>query len=187
MKFLPIVIRLIKNPKNERNNIHSNKLENSYILKHYLIPLILFTCIIKITGRIISAGDYSMGNMIFVSLSYIIINLANIYISSWIINKLLPKFKTEQNFNAIFKLISLSAFPFLISNSIAGIHPSLSFINLIAIYSFVLLWIGTQSLLEIPKETQTGFILISIVIIASVALVLNFLIMSLFLSIFLNF
>ena len=187
MKFFPIIIRLIKNPKNEWDNIHSNKLDTNYITKYYLIPLILIGCIIKLSGRFISIGDNSALNMILIFISYMLINLTNIYVSSWVINKLLPKFKSDYDFNAIFKLISFSSFPYIISNSIASIHPILSFTNLLAIYSLVLMWIGSHKLLDISKELQTGFILISILIIAMVALVLNFLVMSLFLSLFLNF
>ncbi len=187
MKFFAIPSRLIKNPNNEWKNIHSNKLEIKTINQHYLIPLILITCFIKVTGRILSIEDYSVLNAVLVCVSYIAINFGNIFISTWIINKLLPKFKSESNFNTVFKLIAFSAFPFIIANSIASIHPGLSFIHLISIYSLVLLWIGSQELLQIPNELHTGFVLISIVIIATVALIINFLIMTLFLSIFLNF
>ncbi len=187
MRFLPIIIRLIKNPTHEWEIISINKLENRYILIHYLIPLIILGCIIKITGRILSVRDFSVLNNIITASTYITINLANIYLSTWIINELLPKFKGSKNYNAVFKLITLSSFPFIIASSLASFHPNLSFIHILSIYSVILFWIGFEKLIDVKKEFQVGFILICFLMIAMVALILNFIISSLFLSIFLNF
>lgn len=187
MKFLPIIIRLLKNPKTEWQNISINNIDNKFILKYYLIPLILLGCTIKITGRFISIKDYTVLNTIITTSTYLAVNFVNIYLSAWIINELLPKFKSKKDYNAVFKLITLSSFPFIIASSIASIHPGLSFFNLLSIYSLILFWIGFEKLIDIHKEQKVGFLLISLLIIATVSLILNFIISSLLLSIFLNF
>lgn len=180
------IISLTKDPKKEWINIQNKDITNKNILLKLLLPTILIGCFIKLLGRFIILEDYSIINAILACTSYIIINLTIIYISAWIIFKLLPKFKSDKEFDLVFRIISFSSVPFIIATSIASIHPNLSFINILSLYSIVLFWKGVP-LFKVAKEQQTGFILVCLMIIASVSLVISLIIMSGFLSIFLIF
>lgn len=185
--LLKLIINLVKNPNKTWAEINSKKYNSRDISTNFLTPIVILGCTLKLIGRYTSLKDYSILNSILSFTTFIIISFSIIYITAWVINELLPKFKSDKNFTAIFTLISFSSFPTIISSSLASLNTNLSFLHIASIYSIILFWIGTTKLLQIPKEHLTGFVLISIIIIATVSLIISFLIMSIFLSIFLNF
>ncbi|MBI9055262.1 MAG: YIP1 family protein [Bacteroidales bacterium] len=181
-----LIVGFIKNPKEAWANCKTLDYSPKDIFYNFLLPIILISACIKLVGRFLNLKDFSVINSSLTFFAFILISISVIFISSWIINKLLPKFKLEKNFNLVFKIISFASFPAIIANALSDLNPFLSFINFASIYSLVLFWIGSINLLKIPKEYTTGFILISLIIIATVLMILNFVTMSVFLSIFFN-
>ena len=182
--FLKLIIDFIKNPKETWEYIDINKYSTKNIFIDFLMPLVIIGSSFKLIGRFTNFEDYSAINAILTCISFILISLSIIYISSWIINELLPKFKSDKNFILVFVLISFSSFPAIISSALSSLHPNLSFLNILSVYSIVLFWVGVNQLLQIPKEHIIGFVLISLIIIISVSLIISFFIMSVFISIF---
>lgn len=185
--LLKLIIDFIKNPKETWEYVDINKYSTKNILTDFLIPIVIIGCSLKLIGRFTNFEDYSAINAILTCASFILISFSIIYISTWVINELLPKFKINKNFTVIFTLISFSSFPAIISSALSNLHPNLSFLNILSVYSVILFWIGASKLLQISKEHIIGFVLISLIIIVSVSLIISFLIMSVFISIFLNF
>lgn len=184
---LKLIVDFIRNPKETWEDIYLKQYSSKNIINNFLLPIVIIGSCFKLIGRFTNFKDYSAVNAILTCTSFILISFSIIYISAWIINELLPKFKRDKNFNVIFALISFSSFPAVISSALSSLHPDFSFLNIISVYSVILFWIGANKLLQIPKEHITGFVLISLIIIISVSLIISFLVMSVFLSIFLNF
>jgi|GEM_PF-2934238 len=181
-----LIVGFIKNPKETWAFCKEQDYNSKNIFYKFLLPIIIVSACIKLAGRYINLNDFSIINSALTFFAFILISISVIYLSSYIINELLPKFKIDKNFNLIFTIISFASFPTIIANALSDIHPLLSFLNIASVYSLVLFWIGAINLLHIPKEYTTGFILISLIIIAAVSMILSFVTMSVFLSIFFN-
>jgi len=180
------LINLVKNPRVEWENIDKDNKTAAQAYLHFAAPLILIACLFKLAGRFISL-DFSILNAFLTCFAFIIISSGIIYLSALIINELLPKFKCSKNFPKIFSLIAYSAGPAIIINGISSLHPDLSFINIISLYSVILFWIGTIKLLSVPKEQTVGFALVSLILISAIIFIINLIIMPVIISLaFLN-
>ena len=190
MKFKESVLKLInisKDPRKEWNSIAQENKNPTDIYINFIIPLILISCLFKLAGRLISL-DFSILNAFLTCIAFIVITSGIIYLSSLIINELLPKFKSDKNFNIIFSLIAYSSGPAIIINGISSLHPDMSFINILSLYSVVIFWIGTIKLLSVPKEQTVGFALVSLILISAIIFIINLIIMPIVVSLaFLNF
>ena len=181
-KVVTRTINLFRSPISEWRKIKLDDQEPKRIFLTYLFPLLLIGCFFKLAGCFLSTADYSLINALVVFISYFVISISIIYASSWLINEILPKFKTKKDFKSIFKLVSFSSFPSILFIGISALHPSLVFINLVSLYSVVLFWIGTPVIIDIPKEFKIGFTLISILLVITISLIISFVLMSLILS-----
>lgn len=97
-----------------------------------------------------------------------------IFLSSWMISAMAPRFTGERSFDKTFALISLSYTPVLFGSIISSIHEVLQFINFVAlVYMIFLFWRGAAILLRIPSIKQTGFALVSLLILFASRVVIS--------------
>jgi hypothetical protein len=186
MNLLNIVPDLIKSPKKTWLFIKTESYSTKNIIQQFLFPIIIAASILKVLGRFINLHDFSIINSALSSFAFIFISFSVILISALIINELLPKFKLKKDFNLVIKIISFSSFPAIIANGLSDLHPHLSFLNIISIYTIILFWTSTVNCLQIPKEHTTGFVLISLIIVSASLFIISFTTMTVFLSIFFN-
>lgn len=176
----------IFNPKKKWSQIIIEDYSRKEITTRFLMPIIVISSFTKLIGRYINLRDFSIINSVLSFVAFIFIAFVIIYASSYILNQLLPKFNLRKDLDSIFKLISFSSFPAIIASAISDLHPVFSFLNLISIYSVILFWIGSNVILQLPKEKSTGFVLISLIIVAVSLFIVSFIVMTIFLSIFFN-
>jgi len=186
MNLLKTIPDLIKSPKKTWLFIKAESYSTKNIIKNFLFPIIIAASILKLLGRFINLHDFSIINTTLSFFAFIFISFSVILISGLIINELLPKFKLEKNLNLVIKLISFSSFPAIIANGLSSLHPHFSFLNIISLYTIILFWTGAIQCLQIPKEHTTGFVLISLIIVATSLFIISFTTMTVFLSIFFN-
>lgn len=87
----------------------------------------------------------------------------SIYIVSWVISKLAPRFDCEVNINEAAKLVAYAYTPALISG-VFYLFPSLSIIVLLGgIYSLYILYQGFQTITGVSDSNKTNYMVISII------------------------
>jgi hypothetical protein len=97
--------------------------------------------------------------------------VTGIYVSSLIINEMLPLFQLKKDIVKISSIIIYSLTPVYIALIASGLFPNLSmFLNLIGFYSIILFWISTATIINMTKEHRQIFVPV-----ISIALVLIFL------------
>ncbi len=97
-----------------------------------------------------------------------------IFMSSWMIAAMTPRFNGEKSFDKTFSLISFSYAPVLFASLISSIHSALQFINFVGlVYMIFLFWRGTGLVLKVPAHKQTGFSLISLLILFATRVVIS--------------
>ena len=102
-----------------------------------------------------------------------------IFMSSWMIAAMTARFNGEKSFDKTFSLISFSYTPVLFASLISSLHSVLQFMNFMGlVYMIFLFWRGTGFVLGIPSHKQTGYSLISLLILFASRVVLSALIAS---------
>ncbi len=97
-----------------------------------------------------------------------------IFLSSWMITAMTPRFNGEKSFDKVFSLISFSYTPVLFASLISSLHTVLQFMNFVGlVYMVFLLWRGTGLVLGIPAHKQTGYSLISLLILFASRVVIS--------------
>jgi len=177
-KILNRIRCFIITPAQEWRKTANEKETNKELILTYIVPVVLFSSLVIFTGRILNWEDHSVVNGALAVLSYLLIAFSTIYLSSFIINELLPKFGVDKNLNHALKLMIFSSIPALIAYGISSFHPQTGFINYFSLYSIILYWKGVKPLLSVAEIKITGFVLISLLIIGALLLIISSVIMS---------
>lgn len=97
-----------------------------------------------------------------------------IFLSAYMIAAMTPRFKGEKSFDKTFSLISFSYTPVFFASLISSLHSVLQFMNFVGlVYMIFLLWRGTGLVLGVPPHKQTGFSLISLLILFASRVVIS--------------
>jgi len=97
-----------------------------------------------------------------------------IFLSAYMIAAMTPRFNGEKSFEKTFALISFSYTPVLFASLISSLHSVLQFMNFAGlVYMIFLFWRGTGLVLGIPSHKQTGYSLISMLILFACRVVIS--------------
>jgi hypothetical protein len=138
------------------------------IITEVLIPMAAIIGISSLIGTVLSDGiddSFSIGYLIFSGLISFLIFFLEVYLSAWLITEIAIIMKSNTDSHSIFNLVIFSHVPFFITLSISLIVPQLMFINLFAIYSFILFWKGIEYFTNIRGEVRKSFMVLSSLII----------------------
>jgi len=158
---------IIVNPLEEWHLIKDETSEKNELIRNYAIPLISLCAIASIIGNVIFSFHYgfSIAYVIITAIIVFIVAFFGMYISAIIINELAPGFNSKQDINSAFKLVIYSYTAFYIAYAIANLFPPLSFISILGLYGFYLLWTGATPILNTPEDKKAGFVIVSALII----------------------
>jgi hypothetical protein len=143
------------------------------VLVYFTIPLFFLSSFAGIFGDSPEFNQINLPpNWIF---SVIFLgSVSAVFLSSWMISAMAPRFKGERSFDKTFALISFSYAPVLFGSIISSIHEILQIVNFVAlVYMIFLFWRGTAILLRIPSFKQTGFVLISLLVLFASRVVIS--------------
>ena len=192
MDFNKIVNRakgIIVSPASEWEIIVSENEDKTSIVSNYALPLIVIAALTSIIGgllapRFISASmSYTLTTAVFA----IIIPIASIYISSFVIDALAPSFGTEKNINAAFRLVIYSSTPVYVASIVANIHWTLGIVGLFGLYSIYLYWLGISQVMKTPEDKKVSYVVVSFLVLFGVYFLLGLIVSSVIIgSVFLN-
>ena len=175
---------IIVNPTKEWEIIRTENIDKNKIIKEYALPLIILITISTLIGSLGSPKFLAPSFSYSVVSAFITftVSIISIYISSYIINEIGASFGVTKNIENSFKLIIYSSTPAYIASIIANFHWTLSFINILGVYSVYLFWLGSSQILNIHEDKKVGFVILSFLILLIVYLILAVLIGGIILS-----
>jgi hypothetical protein len=98
-----------------------------------------------------------------------------VYLSAFIIDMLATSFGATKNLNKAFSLVGYSYTPAMVAGIFYILPGSLGWLALVAgIYSLYLLYIGLQPMMKVPAEKNTGYFVVSLLVMIVVMSVLSF-------------
>lgn len=182
MNFFMRVKAILFSPKTEWPVIEHEPVDIAYLLTHYVAVLALIPAVAGfIGGSIIGVSVPSVGTvhmsifsgMLSAVLGYVL-SFVIVYVVALIIDALAPSFGGAKNFPKALKLAAYSSTP----SWLAGIFlilPGLTFLTLLGLYSFYLLWLGLPVLMKPPQEKTAMYTVAVVVSTVLVSVVLGIL------------
>ncbi|RKD86435.1 Yip1 family protein [Mangrovibacterium diazotrophicum] len=135
------------------------------IVVTFFIPLVVLAGVAILLGEIFWNEELLWSYAIFKSLREIFSYLVQYFITALVMIRLLENFKGTSNKTVLYNVLAYSLLPFIIASIVTGLFPGLYVLGIIGLYGFYLLVLGIQTCLEIPKENQSRFIILSILLI----------------------
>jgi len=143
------------------------------VLVYFTIPLFFLSSFAGIFGNTPEFNQINLPPNLMFSVIFLG-SVSALFLGSFMISSMAPRFKGEKCYNKTFVLISFSYTPVLFGSIISSIHEVLQIVNFLAlVYMIFLFWRGTAILLRIPSYKQTGFVLVSLLILFASRVVIS--------------
>jgi hypothetical protein len=170
MNLIDRAKNIILTPKTEWDVIDKETPNVQNIIIGYVVPLVAIGAIASFIGWSVIGKSY--WGVKFTSSSWgiryaiiaVISGIAGVFLTAAVIDALAPNFKSEKNFGKSMQLAAYSYTPGWIG-AIFNILPSLAILGaLVGLYGLYLLYIGLPVLKKTPKEQETGYFVVSLVV-----------------------
>jgi hypothetical protein len=180
MDFNQIISRaknMILSPATEWEAIKTEAKPSKDVLINYVLPFVVLVAICQIAGSLVFHMSYFMLSVSLLSaLISIIVPIAAIYISAWIITELAPSFGSRKNFDAAFSLVAYASTAAFVASAASGLLPLLGIsmiLSLFGLYSLYILYLGFTPIMGTPEDKKVVFYIISLVIYIAAMLVFS--------------
>lgn len=136
----------------------------------YVFPLAVVNSFAKILAVPDEPEFYVLSpNILFIL--YLLSTISSLFIGSYLIKLLAPRYLSQNNFDKIYMLVGISYTPIFVSNLIASLHSFLTIFSLIGIiYTILLFFKGVSIMLETPDTRRTGFVILCFLILFGVTI-----------------
>ena len=173
---------MIWSPKEEWTRIKEENESIGQILVSFMLPLLLISAVTSMIGGYIHRGDtaWNSGLLIIFGIRPVLSISLSIALSIPAINAMIGTFGGTSGFNQTSQLVIFSFLPVILVTIILGLTPEIYLVGLFALYSYYIMFIGTQILPDIPPERQSNFSTLSSTVMLALFLILNFIISSFF-------
>ncbi|WP_163707829.1 YIP1 family protein [Mangrovibacterium lignilyticum] len=135
------------------------------VIGTFFLPLVILAGLAVLLGEIWWNDEILWSYSSIKALREVVSYFLQYFVSAIILFRLLQNFKGTDNKIALYNVLSYSLLPFLIASVITGLFPGLYVLGIVGLYGFYLFIVGSQTCLEIPKENQSRFIILSILLI----------------------
>ncbi|MCX6258866.1 MAG: Yip1 family protein [Bacteroidia bacterium] len=170
LKSIVIICKnLILSPANEWERIAVRSSGKKELLTGFVLPVIIICFLARIAGQAIFARHFEFLPALITAIIPVIVMLAAIYLTSVLVYRLAPSFKSEKNKDLTFSLISYSLIPVFLASLIEGLFPALHPVELIYLYTIYLVYTGITPLLKAPEDQKFGYVFIALVILAGIS------------------
>ena len=173
---------IIWSPKEEWPRIKEENESIGQILVSFMVPLLLISAVTSMIGGYLHRGEtewnsellfiFGMRPVLSISVSIALIIPA--------INAMIGKFGGTPNLNQASQLVIFSFVPVIFVTIILSLSPEIYIVGLFALYTFYIMFIGTQVLPDLPSERQSNFSTLSSTMMLVIYLIINFILSAFF-------
>jgi hypothetical protein len=149
----------------------------------YVVPLVLIAAVAAFIGYAFIGINIGFGFKwkgtdlgLKFAITALVSGIAGVYLAAFVIDALAPQFKSEKNFDRSFQLVAYSYTPAWLGG-IFSIFPSIAIVgSLLGLYSLYLLYVGLPKIKKTPQENQSGYFVLSLVVLIVAYIVLGLII-----------
>jgi hypothetical protein len=161
---------LIVDPQATWHDVIEEAEEPRQILLQYALPLAAIGPLAGLIGSLIFgygalgfSGRLGFGSAIGMALSSLLLSIVSLYVVSWIVNLLAPRFGGTKDFASAFRLVAYAMTAAWLAG-VFGLIPVLSFLGLLGLYSIYIFYTGVRPVLGVSDEQAAAFTIIVFVL-----------------------
>jgi hypothetical protein len=190
MNLIQRVISIITKPKEEWLVINGETPNTNQIIMSYVLPLTLAGAAASFIGAGIIGRSFlgvrfaSINLGVVAAITALIVGIASVFVSSFIIDALAPSFGSEKNMGRSMQLVAYSYTPSFVG-ALLSFYPPIGIIgSLFGFYGLYLLWLGLPTMKKTPEDKQAGYFIVSLLVIIVAWIVIGLVIAGILTSIF---
>jgi len=175
-------IGIIASPKEEWIKIKSEDASFFQLITNFLLPLLILTAGASVIGsyfQMVGSG-FAFDILVIAGLLSFFSILISVLLSILAVNSMIRTFGGTPNLMQASKLVVYSFVPGILVVIIFVLIPWLYILGLFFLYSFVIFFQGTPVLLNISRQRQSNFSILSSAMILIIYLVISFILSSFF-------
>jgi len=175
-------IGIIASPKEEWIKIKSEDASFFQLITNFLLPLLILTAGASVIGsyfQMVGSG-FAFDILVIAGLLSFFSILISVLLSILAVNSMIRTFGGTPNLMQASKLVVYSFVPGILVVIIFVLIPWLYILGLFFLYSFVIFFQGTPVLLNISRQRQSNFSILSSAMILIIYLVIRFILSSFF-------
>jgi hypothetical protein len=157
---------LVVDPQATWHDIIEEEEAPRQILLHYALPLAAIGPLAGLIGSLAFgygalgfSGRLGFGSAIGMALSSLLLSIVSLYVVTWIVNWLAPRFGGTKDFPAAFRLVAY-AMTAAWAAGIFSLIPVLSILGFVGLYSIYIFYTGVRPVLGVRDEQAGAFTII---------------------------
>ncbi len=155
---------IIMSPKTEWAVIAAEEPNSGSMVTGYALPLILLSAAASLIGYGFIASAWGINWGLYHAIMTIVMGLASIYITSFVVDALAPSFGSQKNSGRAMQLVIYSSTPAWIGG-ILNIVPVIGMIGaLFGLYGIYLIYLGLPHTMKTPQEKVAIYMIVTIVV-----------------------
>lgn len=180
MDIISRIKNMLANPKSEWQVIATEPPLASSVMMNYIVPLTAIAAIAAFIGY--GFVGYSFLGVriagiqwgIYNALVKIIVGIASVYITAFVVDALAPSFNSEKDFGRSVQLVAYGATPGLVA-AIFVILPAIAALLSIAgaIYSIYLFYLGLGPIKKTPDDKRVVYLVVTFIVLIVVYIIIG--------------
>ncbi|MDR0865833.1 MAG: hypothetical protein LBO74_13015 [Candidatus Symbiothrix sp.] len=151
--------------------------DNEDFYKSYLFPIIGIIALLSFVGALISVEPFGLQVALKVVIKQVMIYGGSFYLTSFVLSEyLFPRFDLEKNKGVSERFTGYSSSLIYAVAMIQSLFPDLFFLQILAFYTFYIIWTGAAQFLNIKEDFLIKFTTFAGVLIMVVPFLINYLI-----------
>jgi hypothetical protein len=191
MNLIERVKNMLVTPKTEWNVVAAEIPDTGKILSGYIIPLTLAGAVAAFIGygligfSIMGYKTVGMSWGLYYDINKLILGIASVYITAFVVDALAPSFGSEKNFGRSFQLVAYGATPGLVAGLFAILPLLAGIVGLVgAVYSVYLWYIGLTPLKNTPEDKKVTYLVVIFLALIVVYFIIGMIISAVMLPLF---
>ncbi|GHT66954.1 YIP1 family protein [Bacteroidia bacterium] len=179
MDIINRVKNILLTPKTEWQTIETENTPHVKVFTSYVVPLALIPAIAAFIGygligySVLGVHIGGIGWGIRYAIIQYVTMLGGTYLTAFVIDTLANSFGATKNLDKAYSLVAYAYTPALVGG-VFYLIPAISILaSLASLYSLYLLYIGLQPMMKQPAEKTVPYFIVSLVVMAAVAVVLS--------------
>lgn len=186
--FLFALKDILFNPEKEWETIDSDNRPVKTTRNIFLFPLLILVSVSAFAGSLIySNSELSLVYSVFVGIKCFLLFCITIYATAFILKEVTNMLDLGKNFTVAYRLIVFSVVPFLLCQVLSRFFESLLFVNVLALYSLYIFWMGAERMLTPPAPKKMLLLIATFITFTGIYIATNLLLTMLIDRIFYKF
>ena len=158
-KIYVLVQELILNPRGFWRSHSHDKESQDELFKNLLLPLLAVVCTAVFFGEFFRSDYFRIWVALLWVIREILLFATLYFVGVYGTNEFIKYLGFEERIEPLQKLVAYSLVPFMLVSVVTGLFPFFYFLDIFGIYGFYIFTMGSNRLLNFPKEKRGNLIL----------------------------